>query len=428
MGAVEAFVGTRTDPCDRPDPLDRADRIRFVAQFGLPIVAGLVSWLIPQALSPDGLDGAMADFGIYVDGARAALHGGELYRDGPNAFVYPPIAAIGFMLFLLGPTVGWKILWAVAGWVGIIAVVRRCGLRGWSASLVAATAIATAEPVTLSTSLGQIEILLTCLILLDILPGEAGASRRGGTAERRRLPVGWLVGLMTAIKLTPGLFIVYLLVARRRRAALTALITAAVLTAIGWVGLPGYSAFYWHRLVTTRSVGFESDPIYLDNQSFTGAAMRAFGLAAGPTIGTVVSVVVVVLGLTVALVLRRRGQEALGVVLVGLTSALASPVSWTHHFVWIVPLAVLLILPGRDDPGPTPSRWVVGVGSLLVLWVWVAPYQILPAGGMKELDYSPAQLLLSVTTPLLGVALLAAVLVTELAGRRGVAGPGREDA
>lgn len=401
-------MDTRTDTYERPGPQDRGARIRALALLGLPIVAGLVSWLIPQALSPDGLAGAMADFGIYVDGARAALHGGELYRDGPNAFVYPPIAAIGFMLFLLGPTAGWKILWAIAGWAGIIAVVHRCGLRGRPASLVAAAAIATAVPVTLSTALGQVEILLTCLILLDIMPGAPG---------RRRLPAGWIVGLMTAIKLTPGLFIVYLLLARRRREALVAIVTAVVLTAIGWAVLPGYSVFYWHRLATTHSVGFESDPIYLDNQSFTGAAMRAFGLATGPAIGTVVSVIVLVLGIAAALVLRRRGEEALGIVLVGLTSALVSPVSWTHHFVWIVPLAVLLVQRVRREAHPAQSGWVLGIGAVLVLWVWIAPYQILPAGGMQELDYSPGQVLLSAATPLLGAALLVAVLVTELVGR-----------
>src|SRR5262249_24860432 len=57
---------------------------------------------------------------------------------------------------------------------------------------------------------GQINILLMLLVIADL-------TRRDGTTLGRRVPRGVLIGLAAAIKLTPGLFIVYLAVARKWR-------------------------------------------------------------------------------------------------------------------------------------------------------------------------------------------------------------------
>lgn len=370
------------------------------AKVALPLVAGMVSWYIPMMLTGGLPQGGMADFDIYVAGARTALQGGELYRTGPDAFVYPPVAALLFLPFTLGPVLVWKVLWAIAGWVGIIAIVHRFGLRSWRASVVAAACIATATPVTLGTALGQIELILTCLVILDLVPGPRLFGRK-----LLPIPDGWLVGLMTAIKLTPGLFIVHLLINRRWKQAITAAVSAAVFTLIGFIAYPQLSIFYWHRLLVTRSVGFESDPVYIDNQSFQGAALRLFRLSSlGSEVGTLLSVVAIVIGLAAAWALLRRGQEAPAVAVVGVVTALASPVSWTHHFVWIVPLAVALAT-------HSPTRPVGFTGALFVMWVWIAPYRALPGGGMAELSYTHTEAIYSALTPVLGLALLVASML-----------------
>ncbi|QGF23904.1 DUF2029 domain-containing protein [Raineyella fluvialis] len=369
------------------------------AKVALPIIAGLVSWFIPLVFTHGWPHGGMADFDIYLEGARTALQGGELYRSGPDAFVYPPIAAVLFLPFMLGPVIAWKILWAVAGWLGIIAVVHRFGLRSWPASVVAAACIATATPVTLGTQLGQIELILTCLVVLDLVDGPHLFGRR-----LLPLPQGWMVGLMTAIKLTPGLFILHLLINRRWKPAITAAVTAAVLTAIGFLVYPQLSLFYWKRLLLTRSVGFESDPVYIDNQSFEGAALRLFRLShLGAEVGTVMSVLTIVVGLIAAWSLVRQGHEAPAVAVIGIATALASPVSWTHHFVWIVPLAVALAM-------HHPTRPVGFSGALFVVWVWIAPYRVLKGGGMLELTYTHKEAVFSAVTPFLGLLLLIASL------------------
>lgn len=382
----------------------------------MPILAGVVSWLVPLLYSGGWPHGGMADFDIYVEGARTALQGGQLYRDGPDAFVYPPIAALLFLPFTVGPVFLWKVLWALAGWLGIIAVVHRMGLRSWPASVVAAAAIGTCTPVMLGTELGQIQLILTCLVILDLVPGPHVFGRK-----LVPLPAGWLVGLMTAIKLTPGLFIVHLLLNRRWKQAITAMVSATVFTLIGLAAFPQQSIIYWQRLLTTGSVGFDADSVYLDNQSFEGATIRLFKLdGVGNELGTILSLLTVLIGLAAAYALLRRDLEAPAVAMIGLATALASPVSWTHHYVWIVPLAVALMM-------HRPTRPVGFTGALFIVWVWIAPYRVLPGGGMVEMGYTPAQAALSAVTPVLGLLLLLASLLAgfrDLPKRRPVDRPG----
>lgn len=386
--------------------LDRAGKL------ALPLLAGLVSWLVPLAFQDGWPEVGMADFMIYLDGARTAAEGGQLYRDGSHAFVYPPIAAVLFWPFTLGPAIVWKVVWAVAGWLGVIAVVHRMGLRSWPASVVSAAVIATCTPVTLGTDLGQIQLLLTCAVVLDLVPGPELPGPVGRAARRLPLPQGWLVGLMTAIKLTPGLFIVHLLLQRRWKPALVASVSAAAFTLVGFLVYPQYSLDYWRRLLQTGSVGFSSDPIYLDNQSFEGATLRLFRLdEVGDVLGTVLSVLTVLVGLAAAYALVRAGHEAPAVAVVGIATALASPVSWTHHYAWIVPLAVALVTHHATRP-------VATAGAVFIVWVWLAPYRALPSGGMVELDYTRAEAALGAVTPLLGLLLLLASLTTGFRPRR----------
>ena len=84
------------------------------------------------------------------------------------------------------------------------------------------------EPIRLGYDFGQINLVLWALIVPTwpySRPGAAGF-----------LGVG--IGLATAIKLIPGIFILYLLVSRRYRAALTAIATAATATVLTALAAP----------------------------------------------------------------------------------------------------------------------------------------------------------------------------------------------
>jgi len=56
---------------------------------------------------------------------------------------------------------------------------------------------------------------------------------------------------------------------------------------------------------------------------------------------------------------RWRGDEPLAVVLCGLCTAAVAPCSWSHHRMWVVPRARVLIGPGYDE-GPAGWRGLRG--------------------------------------------------------------------
>jgi hypothetical protein len=93
--------------------------------------------------------------------------------------------------------------------------------RGLRLVLVAAVPLALCtEPVRQTLGFGQVNLWLFALVLLDLVVLGRTGSRWAGAG----------VGIATAIKLTPGLFIVYLLVTEQWRAARTATVTTAALT------------------------------------------------------------------------------------------------------------------------------------------------------------------------------------------------------
>ncbi|MEQ4546763.1 MAG: hypothetical protein ABN484_03695, partial [Nocardioides kribbensis] len=76
----------------------------------------------------------------------------------------------------------------------------------------------------------------------------------------------------------------------------------------------------------------------------------------------------------------RRGDPALGVGLAAVAMLLASPISWSHHWVWALPVALVLL-----ERGP---RWAAaGWAAVFVL----APFWLLPHRDDVEYAWSPAQ-------------------------------------
>jgi alpha-1,2-mannosyltransferase len=53
-------------------------------------------------------------------------------------------------------------------------------------------------------------------------------------------------------------------------------------------------------------------------------------------------------GLVRASAAHRAGNELAAITLIGIASVLASPVSWIHHAVWIVPATGVILGDGRD--------------------------------------------------------------------------------
>ena len=76
------------------------------------------------------------------------------------------------------------------------------------------------EPVQQTLALGQVNLLLMLLVVADLLT--AGALTPGGSKGRTRWWHGLGIGIAAGVKLTPLIFIPYLLLIRRYRQAATA--------------------------------------------------------------------------------------------------------------------------------------------------------------------------------------------------------------
>lgn len=354
----------------------------------------------------------MVDLDVYRQAGAALLAGQDVYDlPGQLPFLYPPFAALLAVPMALLPAGLVQVGWTVAGALAVLAVLHRFGLTGWPLSLIGTAAVIFVEPVRQTLAFGQLGIFLVALVVLDLVPGPRVLG------ERRFLPEGALTALAAAIKLTPAIFVVYLLAVRRWRAAVAAIATGATVTLVAAAIVPGPSLTFWGRLARGNT-GLGHSLIYYTNQSVMADVVRILGLGAGPAaLGLLLSAGVAALGVWASLRWYRNGEIGLAMVIVGLASLLASPVSWLHHFVWVVPLGLCLVdrlragttTSGRTAPLPA---WFAAWGWVIVGWVIAAPFRRLPNGADVELAWTWPQHALASVTAVLGVGwLVAAALV-----------------
>lgn len=280
-------------------------------------------------------------------------HGGRIYDyllPGTGyGFTYPPFAAVCMVPMLLvgrtGAVVGSVLLNAAASMVLLRGPLRELPLnRG--GLVVAGCLFVMLEPVRDTFSLGQVNLLLMALVYAD-----GGRGRFAGVG----------IGLATAVKLTPGIFIGYLLLTGRRWAAAVATGTAAAATAIGVLAAPRASWVFWTQAMwDTHRVGALD---YVSNQSLQGALAR-LGAARPVWVAAVLTVLVLW-----AYRVRRAaavGDDEAGMALTGLAACLVSPVTWVHHLVWAAPAVAWLARTG--DRAVAAALYVVLCSS--VVWLW----------------------------------------------------------
>ncbi|MFI7026990.1 glycosyltransferase family 87 protein [Micromonospora sp. NPDC049900] len=267
---------------------------------------------------------------------------GELF------FTYPPFAALlllPFSLLKLGVTVaiftGLTVLGVVVTTKWLLdPVIRRHHLPYAFTLAVGALLVLGVESTRETITFGQINMLLVVLILADLLFAVPRGSRWAGVG----------IGLATALKLFPGIFIVYLLATRRWRAAVVASATAAGATLLAAAVAPGDSWRFWtHELWATDRVG-RTD--YTGNQSLFGLLSRLTApeepsrLIWLPLVAAVIGY-----GLWRAVRATQAGDALSALTLTGLVAALISPITWTHHIYWFVPAVIILIdATLRTDP------------------------------------------------------------------------------
>ncbi|MBM2621481.1 DUF2029 domain-containing protein [Actinoplanes sp. LDG1-06] len=226
----------------------------------------------------------------------------------------------------------------------------KAGRGVWGGVAGAALLLTLSAPVSSDVKYGQVSLFLAALVVVDVL----ALRRTGGN--------GVLLGMAAAVKLTPLIFIPLLWFSGRRRAAVVAVGTFAGCAALGAIALPGDSWRFWggegfqvSRLGYVTGVG---------NQSFNGALMRLDV----PEHARTVLVLVIGGAVAVAALLRgvrlaKDGNWLGAVIVVGAASVVLSPVSWTHHQIWLVLAALLPV----DGPGWARLAWPITVLALMIL-------------------------------------------------------------
>jgi alpha-1,2-mannosyltransferase len=259
------------------------------------------------------------------------------------------------------------------------------------------------QPVQQTLQFGQVNLILMLIIVADFsLP--AGA-----------WPKGMGIGLAAGFKLTPLIFIPYLVLTRQFRMAGTAIVTFAATIAASLVLLPGLSRQFWLGGLFLDS-GRTGNIAYVGNQSLNGALERLMGDAqTAHPYWVAASVAVGIFGLLIAAWWARHGHEMAGVLLCALTGLLISPISWSHHWVWsalalavaadaVVRAAVPLPWWARSPTGtarPTTQgrrpgwRWWAfwpTVTALITLF-YMLPQSLIPASVVQGIGARGAQLL-----------------------------------
>lgn len=291
------------------------------------------------------------DLKIYVSAVRWWQDGHPLYDysqpdqvQGRLYFTYPPFAALLLWPFGYLPlgatitifTVGTVVALAVTTWWLVSPVADHHQVPRWYAAGIAIPLVFAIEPTRETITFGQINMLLIVLILADLLFAVPAKSRWAGLG----------IGLATAIKLFPGIFILYLLVTRRWRAALVASVTGAAATLLAAVIAPRDSRDFWTvALWATDRVG-RTD--YTGNQSLLGVLSRLVAPdEPNRLIWLPVAIAVGAFGLWRAVRAATEGQEVTALTITGLTGALISPITWPHHLYWFIPAAIVLVDAGR---------------------------------------------------------------------------------
>ncbi|MFF0297564.1 glycosyltransferase 87 family protein [Kitasatospora sp. NPDC004614] len=425
---VQAWKRALTAPARLLADITAALRAAPRRQLRTATAIALVS-LLGYAIVRHFVGTSMVDMLVYRAEGAAVAHGQDLYAlrvtkwDLPAT--YPPFAAMlfvpttwfGIPFLRVAVTVGNLLLLAtlahlsfkLVGWprreLRPIGVILITGLGVWL------------EPVFTTLRYGQINLALACLILWDLTRPDHARTK------------GIAIGLAAGIKLTPGLFAVYLLITGRIRAALVAAGAFLGTFLIGALVLPDATWGFWTKyLFDSTRVG---KTVIVDNQSLSGLAARLLHTEHPGLPATALAALVAVGGLAIAAWAHRSAHwspraEAWSVCAAAVTAVLISPISWTHHWVWCVPMLVLLAAEAaheRSRPGAgRRHRWRIVFGLTLLGFLsfamWIIPHKGDLDQKLPALSQAPASVY-----PLLGLCFLAVAAVSVHSRRRAAGAP-----
>ncbi len=328
----------------------------------------------------------LVDLDVYQHGVVAFWSGSDLYggvfhtREAPLPFTYPPVAAVFLTPLVWLPDLVLTIISIGCLTVSTQVVLRQLQARQPSRLALALTPLMMCtEPVLATLMYGQINVILLALVILDA----------SGTIQRRVpwFPPGVLIGIAAAIKLTPAFFLLFFFRPGRWRGLVGVALGFLVATGIGWVIRPAATIAYF------SDVMFQTDRIgaahYAFNVGIAGMLARLELSGLWWFMASLLVIAIIVVRIQYLDDLWALCITACGVLLV-------SPISWSHHWVWL-PIITLIVL----------ARGPAWFGA----WLWFGCtvgcfHAFMPAGGHAELSWAWWQQVLAAHYALLAMMVL----------------------
>lgn len=332
--------------------------------LGLLSILGIAAGLVANKILIERFDWRI-DAAVYREGAIALVNGDSLYAqpfdmgDISLPFIYPPIGAVlfapwGYFSFISVELAG-NLVVIVSSLLLLLCLylVTNAVLRGRDKLLAFTIASISwpitlfAEPVFLNADLGQINILIMTLVIIDLLP------------VKRRLPRGVLIGLAAAIKITPLAMLLYFLVKKDFRGIINAVISLLAFTAIGAVlAWENTKEFFSTTLLSLSAEGDSGvDTTFQSNSSIQAMLYRWWNSKADAEASSLPTILWIVLSLiavvAVAYLMHQlfsRGLHVEAVMVNAMLMLLISPISWSHHWVWLPLWAVVFFVRYRQHP------------------------------------------------------------------------------
>ncbi|PTR30267.1 alpha-1,2-mannosyltransferase [Rhodococcus sp. OK519] len=321
----------------------------FAAERGLlrwaPLLLALsvLARLLWTYLTSNGAN--FVDLHVYVDGSAALLRG-DLYGftyseetpEFPLPFTYPPFAALVFLPLHYVPFGLVGFCWQLGTVLALFWVIRislelllgdAARDRHWQYVAAAWTAIGVwTEPVRTTLDYGQVNVFLVLGAMLAV-------------RSTRWWVSGGIVGVLAGIKLTPAVTGLYFVAQRRWRAAVFSAVAFFGTVAVSYLVIGEQARDYFSsKFGDADRIGPVGSAW---NQSLRGALSR---LAGHDVESGAVWIAAVVVAAALAFVAWRAlaRDDRLGtLVLVQLFGLLVSPISWVHHWVWVLPMLVWLV-------------------------------------------------------------------------------------
>ncbi|WP_405177821.1 glycosyltransferase 87 family protein [Nocardia sp. NBC_01377] len=386
---------------------------------------GRVMWLLPVLLvifaylcltmpiwPCKEITGGFIDLQVYRLGVETLRDGGDMYGQLPQTtigiglpFIYPPFAALVLGPFALLPWDSAAFAFFVTSTAALASTLYVVARRIWPgdearrlalfATACAAPLAMLLEPTRATLDFGQVNLLLMAMVAADCL------------TEKPKWRRGMLVGIAAAVKLTPAAFVLYFLVRKDYKSAITAAITGAVATAISFAVLPDASVKYWFGGL--GNVDGLSGSAFHTNQSIQAVLAR---LRVPEPAFTVVWLVLgaALLVLVVAAMRRAADLPALALAINAVFTLLVSPISWSHHWVWIAPALFAMFGYATRQPLRRALGWYLVTAATAAVFVY-GPQNWLPNGEQRESLWTPWQHVIGNTYVWLSVLLVVLFLL-----------------